>query len=317
MERSMSAVLLLLAWSGFPAGCKSPRVEPGTTVEEVVAPDDASGYLAAMAAALERLDQPLVAERIFFPRPDPGTPAPPGSRDLSIPVADGVTLHARLHPAAPGAPIVLLFHGNGEIVADYDDVAGTYRDLGASLLVVDYRGYGRSGGEPLPSALIRDADRVLDFVRSEFVRGGSPPIVVLGRSLGSAPAIHLAATRGGELAGLIVESGFARTLPLLELVGVPVQRLGLTERDGFSNRDAMRLVRIPTLILHADEDHIIPYEDAEMNFEACGAADKRLVTIRGADHNSIMAFGGRSYWDAIGQMVRKAATARRGGSEER
>lgn len=307
----------LLAACAALAACRTPRVEPGTTADDAVASADPDGYRAAMAAALERLDQPLVAERIFFPRPDPGTPPPPGSRDCSIPVAQGVTLHARLHPAAPGAPIVLLFHGNGEIVADYDDVAGAYRELGASLFVVDYRGYGRSGGDPLPSALIGDAGRVLDYVRAELAPDGVPPVVVLGRSLGSAPAIHLAATRGDELAGLIVESGFARTLPLLALVGVPVARLGLTEADGFSNRDGMRRVRIPTLILHADEDRIIPYEDAELNFAACGAADKRLVTIEGADHNSIMAYGGRTYWSAIGEMVRKAAATGRGGSEVR
>jgi len=316
MRRGVPCGVLVLV-GGVAGACKAPRVEPGAAGEETVAPGDAGGYVGAMAAALERLDQPLVAERIFFPRPDPGMPPPPGSRDLSIPVAEGVTLHARLHSAAPGAPIVLLFHGNGEIVADYDEVAEAYRRLGAALLVVDYRGYGRSDGKPLPSALIRDADRVLDWVRAELAPGGVPPVVVLGRSLGSAPAIHLAATRGGELAGLIVESGFARTLPLLELVGVPVARLGLTEADGFSNREAMRRVRIPTRILHADGDHIIPYEDAVMNFEACGAEDKRLVTIRGADHNSIQVFGGRVYWDAIGEMVRQAAAASRGGSDGR
>ncbi|MBN1772353.1 MAG: alpha/beta hydrolase [Deltaproteobacteria bacterium] len=316
MRRATSTALLLLTCGAVPA-CRSPRVEPGTTVEEAVAPEDVGGYLAAMVAALERLDQPLVAERIFFPRPDPGEPGPPGSRDLEIPVADGVTLHARLHPAGPGAPLVLLFHGNGEIVADYDDLAGAYRELGASLLVVDYRGYGRSGGEPLPSALIRDSHRVLSYLRDRVLGPDVPPIVVFGRSLGSAPAIHLAATAGDLLAGLIVESGFARTLPLLALVGVPVARLGLTEADGFSNREAMRLVRIPTLLLHADEDRIIPYEDARLNFDACGAADKRLVTIEGADHNSIAAYGGRTYWGAIAELVRGAATARRGGGEER
>jgi hypothetical protein len=311
------STLLLAPLVAAAAACKAPRVTPGAPVEAAVAPDDGSGYLAAMAAGLDRLDQPLVADRIFFPRPDSGEPGPPGSRELAIPVAEGVTLHGRLHPAAADAPIVLLFHGNGEIVADYDDVATAYRELGAALLVVDYRGYGRSDGTPLPSALVDDADRVLDFVRDELQRGGVPPVLVLGRSLGSAPAIHLAATRGGELAGLIVESGFARTLPLLELVGVPVERLGLTEEDGFSNREAMRRVRIPTLLLHADEDRIIPFADAELNLEACGARQKRLVTIPGADHNSIMADGGRTYWGAIAEMVRGAASTHRGGSENR
>lgn len=315
--RGWGRTAMLVLAGGSLAACKAPRVEPGTPAEEVVASTETSGYRAPMTAGLDRLDQPAVAGRIFYPRPDSGEPGPPGSRDLAIPVADGVTLHARLHPAADGAPLVVLFHGNGELVADYDDLAGPYRELGAALLVVDYRGYGRSNGAPLPSALVDDADKVLDFVRDELTRNGNPPVVVLGRSLGSAPAIHLAATRGDELAGLIVESGFARTLPLLELVGVPVERLGLTEEDGFSNREAMRRVRIPTLLLHADEDDIIPYEDAELNFAACGAADKRLVKIAGAGHNSIMAYGGRTYWGAVAEMVRKAAEAHRGGGEKR
>ena len=65
----------------------------------------------------------------------------------------------------------------------------------------------------------------------------------------------------------------------------------------------MRSVRIPTLILHADQDEIIRYEDAELNFEACAAEDKRLVTIAEAGHNTIMAYGGRRYWGAIGEFV--------------
>jgi len=256
-----------------------------------------------MAARLERLDQPEVAERIFFPRPDPRDPGPPGSIDLTIPVDGGVSLHARFHPGPSGGPVVLLFHGNGEIVADYDDFAGPYRELGASLLPVDYRGYGRSGGSPTPSSLMRDADAVLTFVRGWLAERGSPRVVLFGRSLGSAPAIHLAATRGDEAAALIVESGFALTLPLLRLVGVPVARLGLTEADGFDNREAMRRVTMPTLLLHADEDDIIPLEDARLNVAACGAQDKRLVIISGAGHNSIMAYGGRTYWEAIGELL--------------
>ncbi|MDI7269304.1 MAG: alpha/beta fold hydrolase [Myxococcota bacterium] len=245
-----------------------------------------------------------MAHRIFFLRPDPGDEPPAGSVDLAIGLADGVTLHARHHPGPAGAPVVLLFHGNGEIVADYDDLAGMYRDAGAGLIVVDYRGYGRSGGLPTPSRLILDSDEVLAFVRSRLADAGGPPLVVLGRSLGSAPAIHLAATRGADLAGLILDSGFARTLPLLRLVGVPVERLGLAEKDGFGNRERIRSVRIPALILHASRDTIIPLEDARLNHEACGAADKRLVVIEGADHNTILAFGGRRYWSPIAEFLR-------------
>jgi alpha-beta hydrolase superfamily lysophospholipase len=294
------------------AGCRAGRPDGA---EIAVAARTADGYRHAMTQRFARIDVPEVSGRIFFPRPDPGDPPPPGSTDLMVPVADGVSLHARFHAGPAGGPVVLLFHGNGEIVADYDDVAEVYQEMGAALIVVDYRGYGRSGGLPTPSSIVVDADAVLTFVRERLAGRGAPPIVLFGRSLGSAPAIHLAATRGSEVAALIVESGFARTLPLLRLVGVPVDRLGLREEDGFTNSEVIRRVRVPTLLLHADEDSIIPFEDATINFEACGAEEKKLVVIEGADHNSIMAYGGRRYWGAIRELLARAGGVHRGGAE--
>ena len=90
---------------------------------------------------------------------------------------------------------MLFFHGNGEIAADYDDLAEFYLGCGASFWVVDYRGYGRSTGEPSYSRMIEDAGAVLDDVPAWAERAEIEPdrILVLGRSLGSASAIYLAA----------------------------------------------------------------------------------------------------------------------------
>ena len=89
------------------------------------------------------LDRPEVLQYLFHPRPEPAAAAPPeGSIDLTVPVAPGVSLGARLHPAGAAAATLLFFHGNGEIVADYDDLGPLYARLGINFLALDYRGYG-------------------------------------------------------------------------------------------------------------------------------------------------------------------------------
>jgi len=253
---------------------------------------------------LGKLDHPAVNSAIFFPRPDPGLPAPPGSEDLTITVGDGITLAARYYPSDPSLPTILHFHGNGEIVADYDGLAPVFHSIGASLFSVDYRGYGRSTGSPSARALVEDAPIILDRVIELLAeRGHKGPLVGMGRSLGSAPAIELAATRGDDIAGLIIESGFAQTLPLLALFGISPESIGLANMSGMDNEDKMANVRIPLLVLHAEGDTLLPPWNGQQIYEHAASADKRLVLIPSADHNSIMAFGGQLYWGAIGEFL--------------
>ncbi|MCP5419322.1 MAG: alpha/beta fold hydrolase [Gammaproteobacteria bacterium] len=251
------------------------------------------------------LDDPLVNSFIFFPRPDPGTPPPNGSEDLDIPVAAGVTVAARYHPAELWAPTILYFHGNGEIVADYDPVAPYYRKAGASFVCVDYRGYGRSSGYPSVKSLIEDAHRVLDAVRAHLARRQHRgPLVIMGRSLGSAPAIELAATHGAEIDGLILESGFANTPDLLEHLGMPAEHLK-DSMLGEDNEDKMLRVTVPLLVLHAEYDEIVPSWHGRVNYERAASTNKQLVMIPDADHNTIMMVGGPDYWHAIGDFLNR------------
>lgn len=249
---------------------------------------------------LKKIDHPSVNAAIFFPRPATGLPTPRGSEDLGIQVADGVTIAARYYPSELPLPTVLHFHGNGEIVPDYDDIAPIFHSVGASLVCTDYRGYGQSTGTPSALGLIEDAPIILDHVIAFLrERGHTGPLVVMGRSLGSAPAIELASTRGGDLAGLIVESGFAQTPPLLALFGISLESLGLADMEGMDNEDKMADVRIPLLVLHAQGDTLLPPWNGERLLERATSGDKRLVMIPNADHNTIMAFGGHRYWGAI------------------
>jgi fermentation-respiration switch protein FrsA (DUF1100 family) len=125
----------------------------------------------------------------------------------------------------------------------------------------------------------------------------------MGRSLGSAPAIELATSRSKEISALIVESGFARMVPLLELIGIPARGLGITEKMGPQNLDKMGTVSMPTLIIHAEQDMIINIADAEALFEANMDPDKRFIKVPYAGHNDIQMRAGDTYFEAIGELL--------------
>jgi alpha-beta hydrolase superfamily lysophospholipase len=248
------------------------------------------------------LDCPAVNRHLFFPRPDPGRRAPAGAEDLLVELQGGVRLAARYYPTDASLPCILHFHGNGEIVADYDLLAPAFHAAGSSLVCVDYRGYGRSTGVPTASSLLADAYPVLDVVVAFLQqRGHGGPLVVMGRSLGSAPAIELAAARSDTVAGLIIESGFARTPALLETLGVPPAMAPPV--SGPDNEDKMAEIQLPLLILHAELDRLIPCWHAEQNYQRAAAQSKRLIRIANADHNTIIALGGQRYWGGIADFL--------------
>lgn len=252
------------------------------------------------------LDRPDILSRLFHPRPDlshPGTA--PGCRPLMIPVQENVAVGACFHLAEKDAPNILFFHGNGEIVADYDDIGPLYTKLGINFLPVDYRGYGRSGGNPTIAHMMGDSHVMLDFA-TEWLRenGYTGPLIVMGRSLGSASALELGAGRQAEVSGMILESAFAYGTPLLELLGVRIETPDIVEEKVFAHIRKMETFRKPVLIIHAEYDHIIPFSDGRALFEACRSENKFFLEITGADHNDIFFRGLSKYMSAISDFCK-------------
>lgn len=247
------------------------------------------------------LDRPEVLAAIFHPRPHWGDFASDDSTTrLLIPVDDDVHIGAAFHMAAPHGVNLLFFHGNGEIVSDYDDLGPLYNQQGMNFMVADYRGYGVSSGDPGVAAMMADCHKIMDFATAWLKSNGyGGPLIIMGRSLGSASALELASTRSGEIDGLIVESGFAYAAPLLRLLGVDVAGIGFDESRGFGNIDKVRQFDSPTLIIHAEYDHIIPYSDGQALYDAAGAADKWMLTLKGANHNDIFIRGLSEYMSAV------------------
>ena len=262
------------------------------------------------------LDRPEVLMYLFHPRPEPGGShfitaddmnRPPNVTDVMIPVAQDTAIGARFHAAAKSGGNLLFFHGNGEIVADYDELGGVYNQMGINLLAVDYRGYGRSTGKPTVSAMMQDCHVIFNFVRDWLQQNHfEGPLILMGRSLGSASVLELAAAYKDAVDGLIVESGFAHAGPLLQLLGINLQALGYREESGFGNIEKIKQFDKPTLIIHAEFDHIIPFSDGQALYDACPSADKTLLMIPRANHNNIFMYGLQEYLAAVRKLVEKA-----------
>jgi pimeloyl-ACP methyl ester carboxylesterase len=259
-----------------------------------------------------KLDQPEVLQIIFHPQPETHTSPPPGNAvDCPITVAEGIRVHARFYLAGREEPNILFFHGNGEIVSDYDVIAPFYTKLGMNFLAVDYRGYGKSSGNPTVTAMLEDSHRVLDAVKDWLSTAGhTGPLFIMGRSLGTAAALELASSHADDFAGLIIESGFATTLPLLMNLGVDVARLGITEEDGFHNVRKISSIIKPTLIIHGQYDEIIPVNSAAILQAQSPARSKELQVVPGASHNTIIASAGELYFSVIKQFCNKISGIR-------
>ncbi|MCP4693096.1 MAG: alpha/beta hydrolase [Desulfobacterales bacterium] len=253
------------------------------------------------------LDKPEILTRLFHPRPEAGAPSLSGSaHDLLIPVEGDASVGARFHMTDPAAPNILFFHGNGEIVAEYDDFGRIYNDMGVNFMPVDYRGYGRSSGRPGVTSMMKDCHHIFDFTRGWLADNGyTGPFIVMGRSLGSASALELVESYKEKIDGLIIESGFAKAGALLQLLGINLFMADYREKEGFRSVDKMATYDKPTLVIHAEFDHIIPFEDGQALFDACPSADKTLLKIPKANHNDIFMRGMSEYMDAVkGLMAR-------------
>ena len=265
------------------------------------------------------LDRPEVLMFLFHPRPESTGPFPETNesenrfskqKDILIPVQDDIAVGARFHMVEKTGGNLLFFHGNGEIVADYDELGAVYKQSGINLLAVDYRGYGRSGGKPTVTAMMQDCLIIFHFVRKWLQQNNfTGPLILMGRSLGSASVLELAAAYKNLIDGLIVESGFAYAGPLLTLLGIDFAALGFKEENGFRNVDKIKNFDKPTLIIHAEFDHIIPYSDGQTLHEACPSRNKRLLKIPGANHNDIFMRGFQDYLAAVKDIVEIAKRA--------
>jgi len=153
-------------------------------------------------------DRPEVSNFLFYPRAeDYSYNDTRGFTELTIPVDENASIGGMIYAAGKTNPTILFFHGNGEIAADYHDLGKAYNDLGINFLPVDYRGYGKSTGNPTASSMMKDSHAIFDFVKKYLGNNGfTGKFIVMGRSLGSASALEITSSYPDEINGLIIEN---------------------------------------------------------------------------------------------------------------
>ena len=242
--------------------------------------------------AIAILDHPLISQRYFFPRPDRF--ASPFHVDVA-----GARLACAFRKVSPDAPTLVHFHGNGEVVGDWDETLSEwFGPLGWNVLLAEYRGYGMSTGEPRLGKMLDDVERI---VRASGV--APERMVFFGRSVGSLFAVH-AVSRFPAAAGLVLESGIADVRERLSLrvhpseLGVTPAQFDAAVRERLDQRAKIGAYRGPVLILHTRDDGLVDVSHGRQLAEAAGGPVTLRIFDRG-DHNSILAVNETEYRKAV------------------
>lgn len=251
----------------------------------------------------EKMDKPELLAFMFHPQPAENIN--PSKKDQIIDTQDGERLHLRYHMTEKqDSANIIFFHGNGETVADYEEIAVDFNRENMSFIVVDYRGYGLSTGLPTASNMMNDAHLVLKAVENrlaEMSRSGN--LLVMGRSLGSAPAIELAALYPGRIKSLILDSAFANTIPVFENIGGRLKDSSLTEENCFRNLDKIKMITNPVYLIHGQKDEIVDLDNGSLLHAECPAKQKELQIVPGADHNNIFQIAGPIYFTVVKNFI--------------
>ena len=261
---------------------------------------------------LSFLDRPEILEVIFpvvyspFLPYDDVQPHPFGACTYSIEIERDIKIDCGFWVSSKDSPSLLYFHGNGETVVDYEWVAPLYNQRRINLFVADYRGYGSSGGKPTVSNMLTDAHALFTGFQDVLSKEGfKANVFLMGRSLGSLPAIELAFHYQNDIHGLIVESGSAHNFRRLwEYLADNERKAILNETSQFLNKAKIRQISKPTLIIHGELDQILPVTEGQELYQNSGAVDKKLLIIPGADHNDVMVRDQDLYFSTIEEFIK-------------
>lgn len=247
-------------------------------------------------------------EKITFPAPRAALPDPVAAlgygERIGLTMHDGTQLVGWFLPPlrrpSPPSAALLWFYGNGETIGAIWPIIRDFRPPNAALLVVDYPGYGASGGRATEAGIYEAADLAFNALRS---RPDVDPkrIYVYGRSLGSAAATHTAAMH--DIAGLILES------PFTSAHGMAARHYRIFPtflvRLRLDNIGTMPRIHCPVLIFHGTADMLVPIQMGR-DVAAAAGGPVEFVMIEGAGHNDTYDMGGRRYQEKIAEFVRRA-----------
>ncbi len=211
-------------------------------------------------------------------------------QDMELIAEDNVKLHGWFVPCGDSAGTVLMLHGNGGNIGDRVSWLKILHDLGVNVLIIDYRGYGKSEGEPNEEGLYRDARAAYDWWAAERQPKGEK-LILFGESLGGAVAVHLAAEISPS--GIILQSTFTSARDMAKTM-FPIGLLQPLINVRFNSTDAIVRITCPKLFIHGDRDSTVPFSLGENLFKLA-PNPKFFYAVRGADHNDLVLVAGPEY----------------------
>jgi abhydrolase domain-containing protein 17 len=223
--------------------------------------------------------------QIFLPQPSSYKDGP---EILKLRSANGNAISALYLPNPSAAFTLLVSHGNAEDLGDDREWLWDLRRAGFSVMAYDYQGYGTSQGKPTEKTTYEDELAAYEYLTRDL-KISPDHIIIYGRSVGSGPAVHLAARK--PAAALILQAPFLSAFRVLT-------RVPLLPFDKFPNYKEIGRVRCPVLIIHGANDSVIPLWHGQKLFNAANQP-KQLVVVPGADHNDLNFVAGVSYFQTL------------------
>lgn len=199
--------------------------------------------------------------------------------DVRINTDDGEQLHGWFFPNKESEYVVVLSHGNAGNISGRIDIAKLLSEIGVSVLLYDYRGYGQSSGKPSEEGLYTDVESVVSFLKTE--KGYSErQMIMYGRSMGGAVASY-AATKF-DVSGLVLDSAFKNLKALVREL-YPFVPASLARYELPTEKFISEIQNIPVMIMHSPKDSIVDFSHGRHLFEIANEP-KRFVELRGG-HN--------------------------------
>ena len=217
--------------------------------------------------------------------------------DVSLATRDNEVLHGWYITATNPVGVVLFFHGNAGNISHRLDSIEIFQELDLDVLIIDYRGYGQSSGKASEQGTYLDAQTAWDYLVNK--RGIAPgKIVIFGRSLGGAVASWLAArTKAGAV---ILESCFTSGPDMADRL-YPFLPVRLITRLKYPVKEYVKHVSSPLLIIHSQQDEIIPFDMGQSIFAA--AMEPKEILVLSGDHNGGFLLNRNQYLAAIGKFL--------------
>lgn len=239
----------------------------------------------------------FVESQVFFP----DTTIEQTPLDLDLPFediwftsGDSVRLHGWLIPASSPKHLLLFCHGNAGNISHRLDNVRLLHNMGISVFIFDYRGYGRSQGHISEKGFYQDSEAAYEVAR-KWTEQNEAKLVVFGRSLGGIAATHLGATKKCD--GLILESTFTN-MGAMARAHYPLPFAETLLKHRLNALDEIVQVRVPILFFHGDRDKIVPIKLGRKLFKAA-PSPKEFVVLPGAGHNDTYFVGGQDYFKKI------------------